>query len=32
MLLMVTMNWLIKAIRKLVNRWMAAGTSTTFGM
>jgi 2-phosphoglycerate kinase len=30
--LMVTMNWLIKAIRKLANRRMASRTSTTFGM
>ena len=32
MLLTATMSWLIKAIRKLVNRRMASRTSTTFGM
>jgi len=29
---MVATNWLIKEIRKLVNRRMASHTSTTFGM
>jgi hypothetical protein len=29
---MVTANWLIEAIPKLVNRGKASHTSTTFGM